>query len=366
MSLKCGIIGLPNVGKSTLFNALTKSHSADVQNFPFCTLDPNVGIVNVPDHRFNQLVALVKPKNKVAANMEFVDIAGIVKGASEGEGLGNQFLAYIREVDAILHIVRCFEEKSVTHVAGKINPIFDVETIELELILADLEIIQKRQKKLVKQVKAKDKIAIKESSILENLSKALKQGQMVRFAGLSKDELLDIKHLNLLTNKPLILVGNLHENDIADLNSFHYEALAQYAQTKEIPVLPVSAKIESELVGISPEEETEFLQEMGLKEASLNMVIQASYSTLGYITFFTAGEQEVRAWTAVKGSNAQNSAGLIHTDIQHGFIRAEITSFDDYISCGGSKEAQKQGKMRLEGKEYIIQDGDIAYFRFNV
>ena len=366
MSLKCGIIGLPNVGKSTLFNALTKSHSANVQNFPFCTLDPNVGIVNVPDHRFNQLVALVKPKNRVAANMEFVDIAGIVKGASEGEGLGNQFLAHIREVDAILHIVRCFEEKNVTHVAGKINPIFDVETIELELILADLEIIQKRQEKLVKQVRAKDKAAIKESSILENLSKALKQGQMVRFAGLNEDESLQIQHLNLLTNKPLILVGNLHENDIADLSSFHYKALAQYAQKKEIPVLPVSAKIESELVGMPPEEETEFLQEMGLKEASLNMVIQASYSTLGYITFFTAGEQEVRAWTATKGSNAQNSAGLIHTDIQHGFIRAEITSFDDYISCGGSKDAQKQGKMRLEGKEYIVQDGDIAYFRFNV
>ena len=366
MSLKCGIVGLPNVGKSTIFNALTQSHGADTQNFPFCTIDPNLGIVNVPDKRFEQLVELIKPKSQVPANMEFLDIAGIVKGASKGEGLGNKFLSHIREVDAILHVVRCFEEKNVTHVAGIVDPISDVETIELELILADLDIIQKRQEKLVKQVKAKDKEGIKENKVLEHLSEFLRKGKIINFSNFEKKEFCEIDHLNLLTSKPFILVGNLHENCIAELNSPQYKILEKYAKKKNISVLPISAKIESELIGISAEEEKEFLEEIGLKVRSLNAVIQESYHTLGYITFFTAGEQEVKAWTVVKGSNAQESAGKIHTDIQQGFIRAEVTSFEDFLLCGGMKEAQKKGKMRLEGKDYILQDGDIVYFRFNL
>ena len=366
MSLKCGIVGLPNVGKSTIFNALTKSHGADVQNFPFCTIDPNMGIVEVPDTRFDQLVELVQPKKKVPASMEFVDIAGLVKGAAQGEGLGNQFLSHIREVDAVLHVVRCFEDENVTHVSGEIDPVSDVEAIELELILADLEMIQKRQEKLSKQIKAQDQKAIKENDIWEGLSNSLKRGEMVTSSGLTKEESALIAHLNLLTNKPFILVGNLHENDIAGLSSPQYKTLAGHAQKQGMPLLPVSAKVESELVGISPEEEKEFLVEMGLKEASLNAVIREAYLALGYITFFTAGEQEVRAWNITRGSAAQEAAGKIHTDIQQGFIRAEVTSFDDCVEWGGLKAAQSKGKMRLEGKDYTIQDGDIVYFRFNV
>ena len=366
MSLKCGIVGLPNVGKSTIFNALTKSHSAESQNFPFCTIEPNVGVVNVPDERFDKLVDLIQPKSKVAANIEFVDIAGIVKGASKGEGLGNQFLSHIRQVDAVLHVVRCFEEENVTHVAGQIDPVSDAEIIELELILSDIEILEKRLEKISKLVKSGDKEAIKEKQVLTQAWEYLKNNQMVISLTTSKEDQGFIQRLGLLTNKPFILAGNIHEDEVAQASSSHFRALKKYSDQKQIAVLPISAKVESELIGMPPEEEKEFLTSLGLKEPSLNAIIRKACQALGYITFFTAGEKEVKAWNVIQNSTAMESAGLIHTDIQKGFIRAEVTSFSDFVSCGSSKEAQIKGKMRLEGKDYIVQDGDVVYFRFNV
>ena len=366
MPLRSGIVGLPNVGKSTIFNALTKTHGADAQNFPFCTIDPNVGLVKVPDPRFQKLVELINPKSEVPAVIEFVDIAGLVKGASQGEGLGNQFLSHIRQVDAILHILRCFEEEEIVHVSGEIDPQTDLNIIESELILSDLEIVEKRLHKLSKLVKAKDQEAISESTVLNKLSSHLKKNQTLLSLELADEEQALISHLGLITMKPTLLVGNVHENDLEGLNLDHYQNLKKVAEEKKMSVLPVSAKIESELIGISADEEKELLKGFGLQEPSLNAVIRETHSMLGYLTFFTAGEQEVKAWNIKKGTKALDAAGTIHTDIQRGFIRAEVISLKDILRYGSTKEVQRAGKMRLEGKDYKVQDSDVIYFRFNV
>lgn len=367
MSLQCGIVGLPNVGKSTIFNALTKSHSAEAQNYPFCTIDPNVGVVAVPDPRFDFLVEIVKPKRSVPAAVEFVDIAGLVKGASQGEGLGNKFLDHIRKVNAILHVVRCFQDANVTHVSGKVSPQNDVEIIELELILADLEQVDKRLQNLSKKKKSGDKEALEQSAVLERVWELLKAGKPASAAGLSAEEKELIKDLSLLSLKPVLFIGNIDEALLkTPEESPEFRELQQLAQARGAQAIPLSGKIEAELAQLSPEEEREFLKDLGLSEPGLNRVIREAYALLGYITFFTAGEPEVRAWNIVKGSTAPQAAGVIHSDIERGFIRAEVTPFAAIQEYGSQKKAQEAGKMRLEGKDYVMQDGDVVYFRFNV
>lgn len=367
MAMQCGIVGLPNVGKSTIFNALTKSHSAQSANFPFCTIDPNLGIVKIPDERFEKICEFVHPKSTVPATVEFLDIAGLVKGASKGEGLGNAFLNHIRQVQAILHVVRCFEDENVIHVSGSVNPLEDVETIELELILADLEQVEKKINSIQRLVKAGDKSAVSLNAVLEKVKTALSNSLPANSLELSEDEELAIREMALLTLKPVLFAGNLNEEFISKPEqSPHFSKLQEIAQKRGTFAIPLCGKVEEELCGLPPEEEMVFLSEFGLKEAGLNRVIREAYKLLGYITFFTAGVQEVRAWNIVQGTNAQDAAGKIHSDIQRGFIRAETTSYDDFIQYGGLKEAQAAGKMRLEGKEYTVVDGDIIYFRFNV
>ncbi len=367
MALQCGIVGLPNVGKSTIFNALTRSHGAEAANYPFCTIDPNVGVVEVPDERFDYLVETIHPKSAVPATVEFVDIAGLVKGASNNEGLGNKFLSHIRNVDAILHVVRAFEDENVIHVAGDLDPVRDVEIIELELILADLEILENRMNSNAKRVKSQDKEAIKLKEVLDKVFDTLKEGKMATAAGLDDKEKILIKDLSLITLKPFIYLANIEESIIDNPEkSRHYSALLQYARKNSQTVIPLSGKIESELSVLSDEEEKEFLSSLGMKEPGLNVVIRAAYSLLGYYTFFTAGEKEVRAWTVTKGATAPEAAGVIHSDFQKGFIRAEVIAFEDIRTYGSDKKAQEKGKMRLEGKEYVMQDGDVVFFRFNV
>jgi len=367
MSLQCGIVGLPNVGKSTIFNALTKSHAAQSANYPFCTIDPNVGIVEIPDHRFDQLCELVHPQNSVSASVEFVDIAGLVKGASKGEGLGNAFLSHIRQVDAILHVIRCFDDENITHVSGAISPLHDLEIIETELILSDLEQVEKRLNNLKRLVKSGDKVAVKTNEVLEKVFAALSDARPASTVDLTADDKKLIKELALLTLKPVIFAANLQEEYIVTPEkSDYYNQLKAEADNRGALVIPICGKIESELVGLEKEDELAFLQEFGLKEPGLNRVIREVYKTLGYITFFTAGEKEVRAWTVLDGSTAPRAAGEIHSDIEHGFIRAEVTSFEDVIQYSGLKGAREAGKMRLEGKEYVVNDGDVIYFRFNV
>ncbi len=363
MGIKCGIVGLPNVGKSTLFNCLTKA-GVEASNYPFCTIEPNVGIVPVPDPRLDTLADIVKPERVVPTTMEFVDIAGLVKGAAEGEGLGNKFLANIRETDAIAHVVRCFEDTNVVHVAGKISPKDDIEVINTELALADLEAVDRTLQRLQKQVKAGDKAAAVESALLERVKKQLDQGQPARALNFTKEEKLLLKPLNLLTVKPTLYIANVAETGFT--NNPYLDQVKEIAKNENASLVAVCAAIEAEIADLDDAEKKAFLDDLKLEEPGLNRVIHAGYKLLGLETYFTAGVKEVRAWTVHVGSTAPQAAGVIHTDFEKGFIRAEIIGYDDYVKYKGEAGAKEAGKWRLEGKDYIVKDGDVIYFRFNV
>ncbi|MEZ5442201.1 MAG: redox-regulated ATPase YchF [Lysobacterales bacterium] len=363
MAIQCGIVGLPNVGKSTLFNALTRAGIA-AENYPFCTIDPNVGVVPVPDPRLQQLAEIVKPQKVVPTSMAFVDIAGLVAGASQGEGLGNQFLAHIRETDAIAHVVRCFENDDVVHVAGKIDPLSDIEIIDTELALADLDTVAKALLRAEKASKAGDKAAIARRELLQQVKAGLDEGKPVRALGLDADQKLAIRDLCLLTGKPVMYIANVSEEGFE--NNPLLDRVRAHATAEGAEVVPVCAAIEAELSQLDDDDRMAFLQDMGLEEAGLDRVIRAGYQLLGLMTYFTAGVKEVRAWTVRKGSTAPQAAAAIHTDFERGFIRAETIAFADFIRCKGEAGARDAGKLRLEGKEYIVQEGDVLHFRFNV
>ena len=363
MGIKCGIVGLPNVGKSTLFNALTKAGIA-AANFPFCTIEPNVGVVPVPDLRLAQLAEIVKPQKVLPTVMEFVDIAGLVSGASSGEGLGNKFLAHIREVDAIAHVVRCFEHGDVVHVAGKVDPLSDIDTIDTELALADLDSVEKARQRAERAAKGGDKDAIARKPVLDKLHGALADGTPARAAGLDDEERALVRDLFLLTLKPVMYVANVLEDGFTD--NPHLDAVRARAEAEGAEVVPVSAEIEEELAQLDDADRGEFLADLGLEEPGLDRVIRAAYRLLGLQTYFTAGVKEVRAWTVKAGSTAPQAAGVIHTDFEKGFIRAETVAFDDFIGHRGEAGAREAGRLRLEGKEYRVQEGDVLHFRFNV
>jgi GTP-binding protein YchF len=365
MALKAGIVGLPNVGKSTLFNAITRA-GAEAANYPFCTIDPNVGVVEVPDPRLQELAKIVNPNRIVPTTFEFVDIAGLVKGASKGEGLGNKFLSHIREVDAIVHVVRCFEDSNITHVAGKVNPIDDIETINLELALADLETIERRIEKTKKNLKSGDKKYQQELEVLEKMKSTLEEGKPARSLVFSDEEWALVKDLHLLTQKKVLYVANVSEDEINREDNQYVQAVREYAQAEGAEVIVISAKVESEIAELEGEDRELFLQELGLEESGLDRLIRAAYKLLGLTTYFTAGVQEVRAWTIRKGTKAPQAAGVIHSDFERGFIRAEVVAYDDLIQAGSMANARDQGKLRLEGKDYVVQDGDVMHFRFNV
>ena len=364
MGFKMGIVGLPNVGKSTLFNALTKTASAQAANFPFCTIDPNVGEVNVPDFRLDKLAGIAESANIIPTRMTFVDIAGLVKGASQGEGLGNQFLANIRETDAIAHVVRCFEDKDVVHVNDRVDPIADVETIDTELMLADMESVEKRLQNIVRKVRGGDKEAVQQERLLRDAMAALEGGKPVRTVAVDAEDEKQWKMLQLLTSKPILYVCNVSEGD-ASAGNVHSNAVAEMAASQGNSHVVISAQIEEEISQLEEEEAEMFLSEMGLEEAGLDRLIRAGYELLSLQTYFTVGPKEARAWTIKNGTSAPQAAGVIHGDFERGFIRAETITYDDFVALGGENSAKDAGKMRAEGKSYTVQDGDVMHFLFN-
>lgn len=366
MGLRAGIVGLPNVGKSTLFNAITRA-GAEAANYPFCTIDPNVGVVDVPDERLAVLTTMFRPQRTVPTTFEFVDIAGLVKGASQGEGLGNKFLAHIREVDAICHVVRCFDDPNITHVSGSVDPLRDMETINLELILADLETVDKRLERAKRQLKTGEKKAQEVYALLERLRAHLESGQPARSLALTDEERLELRDLHLLTMKPVLYVANVSEAEAAGADDNpHVAEVRRRAAEEGAEVIVISAKVEAEIAELDGEDRELFLAELGLAESGLDRLIRAAYRLLGLITFFTAGEKEVRAWTIREGTKAPQAAGVIHSDFERGFIRAEVVAYDDLVRAGSMAQAREQGLLRLEGRDYVMQDGDVVYFRFNV
>ncbi len=363
MGFKCGIVGLPNVGKSTLFNALTQTAAAEAANYPFCTIEPNVGEVGVPDERLEKLAAIAKSGQIIPTRLTFVDIAGLVKGASKGEGLGNQFLGHIREVDAVAYVLRCFEDDDVTHVEGRVDPTSDAETVETELMLADLDGLEKRRTNIEKKAKAGDKEAKAQVALMDKALALLREGKPARLAELSPEEAPAYAALQLLTAKPVLYVCNVDEASAATGNA-HSSAVEARAKAEGAGCVVISAKIESEFAGLPESDRAEFLQDLGLAEPGLNKLIHEGYKLLDLVTYFTVGPKEARAWTITRGTKAPQAAGVIHTDFEKGFIRAETIAYDDYVGLGGETGAKDAGKMRLEGKEYVVKDGDVMHFRF--